>query len=148
MELRVGRRRRRAAGGPRRVGPGAAPPYPVDSDLGAIGLGTPRPSGPGGASDEGPSPGQGRGSAASLGRRRGWSQRERGPSPGIGGPAKSAVPDRDRRGRTGAGEAKAVNRNAKRLLVYILDVPSTLNQNQVVIDLARRQRSRPATGGR
>ena len=36
--------------------------------------------------------------------------------------------------------AKAVNRNSKRLLVYILDVPATLNQNQVVIDLARRQR--------
>ena len=35
---------------------------------------------------------------------------------------------------------KAVNRNAKRLLVYILDVSATLAQNQVVIDLARRQR--------
>src|SRR5439155_26105937 len=40
----------------------------------------------------------------------------------------------------GAPRAKPVNRNSKRLLVYILDVPSTLNQNQVVIDLARRQR--------
>ena len=40
----------------------------------------------------------------------------------------------------GVPRAKAVNRNSKRLLVYILDVPSTLNQNQVVIDLARRQR--------
>ena len=28
----------------------------------------------------------------------------------------------------------------KRLLVYVLDVPATLSQNQVVIDLARRQR--------
>jgi superfamily II DNA or RNA helicase len=36
--------------------------------------------------------------------------------------------------------AKAVNRNAKRLLVYVLDVAATLAQNQVVIDLARRQR--------
>ena len=36
--------------------------------------------------------------------------------------------------------AQAVNRSVKRLLVYVLDVPSTLSQNQVVIDLARRQR--------
>ena len=35
---------------------------------------------------------------------------------------------------------KSINRNAKRLLVYILDVSTTLAQNQVVIDLARRQR--------
>jgi superfamily II DNA or RNA helicase len=33
-----------------------------------------------------------------------------------------------------------VNRNGKRLLVYVLDVAATLAQNQVVIDLARRQR--------
>ena len=36
--------------------------------------------------------------------------------------------------------AKAINRGAKRLLIYILDVPATQSQNQVVIDLARRQR--------
>ena len=41
---------------------------------------------------------------------------------------------------TGTGRAKAVNRNGKRLLVYVLDVAATLAQNQVVIDLARRQR--------
>ena len=43
----------------------------------------------------------------------------------------------------GAGKArgpKAVNRGTKRLLVYVLDVPATLSQNQIVIDLARRQR--------
>ena len=39
-----------------------------------------------------------------------------------------------------AGRPKAVNRNAKRLLVYVLDVAATLAQNQVVVDLARRQR--------
>ena len=33
-----------------------------------------------------------------------------------------------------------INRNAKRLLAYVLDVSATLAQNQVVIDLARRQR--------
>ena len=41
---------------------------------------------------------------------------------------------------SGAARTKAVNRNAKRLLVYVLDVAATLAQNQVVIDLARRQR--------
>ena len=40
----------------------------------------------------------------------------------------------------GPAGAKAVNRNAKRLLVYVLDVAATLAHNQVVIDLARRQR--------
>jgi len=40
----------------------------------------------------------------------------------------------------GSARAKAVNRNAKRLLVYVLDVSATAAQNQVVIDLARRQR--------
>ena len=40
----------------------------------------------------------------------------------------------------GAARTKAVNRNGKRLLVYVLDVAATLAQNQVVIDLARRQR--------
>ena len=39
-----------------------------------------------------------------------------------------------------AARAKPVNRNAKRLLVYVLDVAATQAQNQVVIDLARRQR--------
>ena len=40
----------------------------------------------------------------------------------------------------GITQAKPANRNAKRLLVYVLDVTSTLSHNQVVIDLARRQR--------
>ena len=43
----------------------------------------------------------------------------------------------------GAARTKSVNRNSKRLLVYILDASSTQNQSQIVIDLARRQR-RPA----
>jgi superfamily II DNA or RNA helicase len=66
--------------------------------------------------------------------------------------ARSGRGRKDRQARRGAGggwsgggkekepRAKAVNRNSKRLLVFILDVPATLNQNQVVIDLARRQR--------
>lgn len=89
-----------------------------------------------------------------------------GPGPGPNGPGLGPGPGRDpnsRQGRYrtkerpgrgglphwnggkdpsggGAPRAKPVNRNSKRLLVYILDVPSTLNHNQVVIDLARRQR--------
>lgn len=39
-----------------------------------------------------------------------------------------------------AREAKAVGRNAKRLLVYVLDAAASLANNQIVIDLARRQR--------
>ena len=65
------------------------------------------------------------------------------------GSAPGAVP-RDRRvvgrGRVrpipgqAAARAKPINRNAKRLLVYVLDVAATQSHNQVVIDLARRQR--------
>ena len=46
------------------------------------------------------------------------------------------------KGRIGPGgtPAKAINRNPKRLLVYVLDVTSTQTHNQIVIDLARRQR--------
>jgi superfamily II DNA or RNA helicase len=80
------------------------------------------------------------------------------PGPGSGSGSSPTRPGRSRKDRHarggGAGKvwvngkdsggekphAKAVNRSAKRLLVYVLDVPSTLNQNQVVIDLARRQR--------
>ena len=40
----------------------------------------------------------------------------------------------------GSARPRAINRNSKRLLVYILDVSATPAQNQVVIDLARRQR--------
>ena len=40
----------------------------------------------------------------------------------------------------GSARTRAINRNGKRLLVYVLDVSATLAQNQVVIDLARRQR--------
>ncbi|MEA2632566.1 MAG: hypothetical protein QOE66_2785, partial [Chloroflexota bacterium] len=57
------------------------------------------------------------------------------------GPSRrGAVPPWSGAGKEREPRAKPVNRNSKRLLVYILDVPSTLSQNQVVIDLARRQR--------
>ncbi|MGP0069319.1 MAG: SNF2-related protein [Isosphaeraceae bacterium] len=123
------------------------PPYPLDGDLGVIGLGPPRPSsgGPGG----GP-PGRGPKSRSkdrgTLGEVGGWSQRERVPSARdrrakakTGGPGSGIVGAGTGPGAAGRA-AKAVNRNGKRLLVYVLDVAATLAQNQVVIDLARRQR--------
>ena len=88
-------------------------------------------------------PGAGHGGRPGPGRGPAHTQ---GPGSGAGRRAK------DRHARTGQGThwtsarekkaqgAKAVNRGAKRLLVYVLDVPATLAQNQVVIDLARRQR--------
>jgi superfamily II DNA or RNA helicase len=123
------------------------PPYPIDSDLGVIGLGSPRPPGAGpvgGAAGRGPKPrAKDRGIRSEpSGEVGGWSQRDRGPSPrDRRAKAKSAVPGSGLVGAgPGAGRAKAVNRNGKRLLVYVLDVAATLAQNQVVIDLARRQR--------
>ena len=59
---------------------------------------------------------------------------------GPGGRPKSKIPGSGQTTGPGAARTKAVNRNAKRLLVYVLDVAATLAQNQVVIDLARRQR--------
>ena len=94
----------------------------------------------------GPSPGPGPG----PGRARGYGPAPvsgPGPVPEPGRPKRSRKGRRDRaagppwkEGATGAPRAKAVNRGSKRLLVFILDVPATLSQNQVVIDLARRQR--------
>jgi superfamily II DNA or RNA helicase len=87
----------------------------------------------------GPGPGQGSGPGASpppprSGRtRKDRQQVRRGPGSPWTGVGREKEP-------VGAPRAKAVNRNSKRLLVFILDVPSTLNQSQVVIDLARRQR--------
>jgi superfamily II DNA or RNA helicase len=114
-------------------------PQPRDSELGLMGLGPSRPVGPGGRVSK--PRGKVRAVSGDLtGEHGSWAQR---------GPA-----SRDRRGGTagrsktkathGTGpspaRAKAVNRNAKRLLVYVLDVSATVAQNQVVIDLARRQR--------
>lgn len=84
--------------------------------------------------------------------------RERNPRRRSGGPPPVAAANggwipavgQERRGRgkvrpePGAGpvpsRAKAVNRNSKRLLVYILDVAATQAHNQIVVELARRQR--------
>jgi superfamily II DNA or RNA helicase len=118
--------------------------------------------GPQGTSNYGPrSPGQGYGPRPGPG--------QPAPAQGQGRPPKRANSKKDRRGRAqtppqGAGptgvpwvanrerergrtpvkgdktRVKPVNRGTKRLLVYVLDVPSSLSQNQVVIDLYRRQR--------
>ncbi len=117
------------------------PPYPFDAELGIIGLGPQRPSASASASP-----------SARGTRPRTKDRNARGEptgAPGTWGPR--GAPPHDRRGKvagavpaTGAGphagRAKAVNRNGKRLLVYVLDVVATLSQNQIVIDLARRQR--------
>jgi hypothetical protein len=105
-----------------------------------------RPAAPEGglppAAGHGPGPGPGHGTGSGPGgppQRPGRYRKDRtarGVAPhwgaGVGaGAGKDAA---------GGPRAKAVNRNSKRLLIYILDVPATLNQNQVVVDLARRQR--------
>jgi superfamily II DNA or RNA helicase len=115
-------------------------PTPADTDLGMeiIGLRPSRPIGPG--AQGGKAKGKERGLRRDLpGEAGSWSQR--GPAPrdyraGAGGRSRAKA------GGIGPGPArtKAINRNAKRLLVYVLDVAATLAQNQVVIDLARRQR--------
>ena len=76
-----------------------------------------------------------------IGETGSWSQRSRAPReypPGSG--SRHKVKATIIGPGAGAARTKAINRNAKRLLVYVLDVSATLAQNQVVIDLARRQR--------
>jgi superfamily II DNA or RNA helicase len=137
------------------------PIYPPDHSGGVVGLGPPsRPSGPAGARGGSSNKSSGsrvprdrdgarvpRGdigdSGAPWSQRGGYPPRDRDrrpvppgsvgrPRPKTSGPVPSHI--------DAANRAKAVNRNAKRLLVYVLDVAATLAQNQVVIDLARRQR--------
>ncbi len=96
------------------------------------------PSAPGNVPRTGPGRGPARGRPARKDRQ----ARGAGPGPGPGPGTGTGQPWN---GREKAGgdktRLKAVNRPAvKRLLVYVLDVPATLSQNQIVIDLARRQR--------
>ena len=75
-----------------------------------------------------------------LDERGNWDQRNRPsreyrPTSGIPAKSKNSSPVHN----TGSAKTRAINRNGKRLLVYVLDVSATLAQNQVVIDLARRQ---------
>jgi superfamily II DNA or RNA helicase len=69
-----------------------------------------------------------------------WSQRSRTSREYPGSGSRSKIKASPVGTNTGSPKTRAINRNGKRLLVYVLDVSSTLAQNQVVIDLARRQR--------
>jgi superfamily II DNA or RNA helicase len=95
------------------------------------------------------------GAATGPGRTPKGKDREPAPGPvaqGANWTQRSRVPGNYRAARVGrsknkgvrlnpdSARTKGVNRNTKRLLVYVLDVAATLVQNQVVIDLARRQR--------
>ena len=117
---------------------------PGELDLGMemIGLVPPRPTGPGART--GKPKGKDRGIHRDLpGEPGSWTQRSHGPRDyrtGPGGRSKIKGPGAGPGSGPSPARTKAVNRNAKRLLVYVLDVASTLAQNQVVIDLARRQR--------
>ncbi|MFO0957278.1 MAG: DEAD/DEAH box helicase [Isosphaeraceae bacterium] len=62
-------------------------------------------------------------------------QRPIGGKPGL--PQNRNANKKSRNNKQGANGAAA--RTSKRPLYYIIDVPSTLNQNQLVVDLARRQ---------
>ena len=108
-----------------------------------IGLGPPRPAGPGarGRQAQGQGPGHPARSAGRV-RRAGASgaHAPRDYRAGAGGRPKIKGTGVGSGRIPGPARTKAVNRNAKRLLVYVLDVAATLAQNQVVIDLARRQR--------
>lgn len=118
---------------------------PFDLGMGLIEPGPPRPAGLGGPGARMPKTrGKDRGMHREPGGDPGsWSQR--GPTGRhyrsvAGGRSKNKLPGSGQAAGSGAARTKAVNRNAKRLLVYVLDVAATLTQNQVVVDLARRQR--------
>jgi hypothetical protein len=116
-------------------------PGPADLGMGMVDLGPSRPAGPPPRSPK--SKGKDRGLRRDVPGDGSWSQR--GPAPrdyraGTGGRPKAKTPGPVHGAGSGPARTKAVNRNAKRLLVYVLDVAATLAQNQVVIDLARRQR--------
>jgi hypothetical protein len=154
---------------PRRTatGPGTSPQPGPDPGPGAV-PGLDPYLGPGPVAGPGPRPGPGPNRHPGPGPRGPGSHAARGPAPRPAhGPGPSNAPhlpygpaqsrsgrprpkDRQASGRSplrsqphpgrDPAHAKQAARNTKGLLVYILDVPATLNQNQVVIDLARRQR--------
>ena len=121
-----------------------------------------RGQGPGYPPHRGPGPNQNQGQGPP-----GYPNQPRGPAgPGAGPQRPGRAHPKDRRDRGAGGEgvngnihpnahaqqqqlkaqaraaraAAAAAQKAKRLLAYVLDVPSTLSNNQVVIDLARRAR--------
>ena len=120
------------------------PPHLAHTDpgVGMIDLNPSRPAGPParGPKARGKERGIRRDLPADVG---GWGQRGQAPRDyraGHGSRSKTKASGAGHSAGAGPARTKAVNRNAKRLLVYVLDVAATLAQNQVVIDLARRQR--------
>ena len=69
-----------------------------------------------------------------------WGQRSRASRDHLDSGSRSKIKDSGLGANTDPAKTRAINRNSKRLLVYVLDVSATAAQNQVVIDLARRQR--------
>jgi superfamily II DNA or RNA helicase len=117
-------------------------PSQTDLGMGPTDLGLSRPTGspPRGPRPKGKDRGVRRDQPGEVG---GWSQRSHAPRDyraSSTGRSKTKIPGPGHGTGPGSARAKAVNRNSKRLLVYVLDVAATLAQNQVVIDLARRQR--------
>ena len=113
----------------------------LDLGLEMMGLVPPRPVGPGTATEAKSGARTGRYYGRPSRRDWSWGQRRSCISrlpPGSGKQVIKSSPLES--GPAGPARIKAINRNAKRLFVYILDVSATLAQNQVVIDLARRQR--------
>ncbi len=99
------------------------------------GPGAPR-NGPGQGQGPGPGSGYGYGPGPGPGQNQGPGRRPKDRQ--ARGPGQAWVAGREK--SDGKVRPKAVNRSTKRLLVYVLDVPASLGQNQIVIDLARRQR--------
>jgi len=145
-------------GQPRGQGPGPGPSYPTRGpNYGpnqAQGPGQ-RPPGPGyGPQPRNPAgpgpyrPGMNQQGPGQQGRPNPRDRRARGVGPdGPGGNvnpqhAKALAQQQAQQARAAreARAAAAAQQKAKRLLAYVLDVPATLANNQVVIDLARRAR--------
>ena len=133
-------------------GMGQQPPYPLGSDLGMVGLGSPRPSGGGpGAGGRGPSPKQrpkDRGVRGEPpGDAGGWSRRDRGSRRPDDRPCQGQVGRpgiRDRRAGRGfrpwGGRPRPSTATPSGCWSTSWTSPPPMAQNQVVIDLARRQR--------
>ncbi|HEX8203344.1 MAG TPA: SNF2-related protein, partial [Isosphaeraceae bacterium] len=137
---------------PKKKGPAPAGPGPGSGPGPAVGS---LPAGPPPGPGSGPGPGFGFGPGANPpGAAPGppWLKGRTSPGPGPGpgsgpGPNRGLpVPKGRAKGRPGSRVPGPAARPpvkvvvAKRRLFYVLDVPATLAQNQVVIDLARRER--------
>ncbi len=113
----------------------------LDLGMEMIGLGPSRPTGPVRHDASGAKGKDRRARRDVSGEPPNWSKSGQSPRNyrgGARGRSKIKAPGVDR--GSGPSRTRAINRNAKRLLVYVLDVTATLAQNQIIVDLARRQR--------